>query len=196
MYMNAPRIFDPLTMYDCDMPVDGCGAFVLTSAQRARDLPNPPAYIRGYGLSTATGNGERFYQAANLDYMREAGASLARALYTSANLTPSDIQAAMLYDGFSSFVPEWLEVLGFSEKNEGWRMISDGSTNIDGSFPVNTNGGCQGEGRTHGPGQISEAVYQIRGSAGPRQAANIENVVVTCGPPILQGSGLILSRGN
>ena len=51
-YMNARMIAKPPCLFDCDIPVEGAGAIVLTTADRARDLKNPPAYIAGYGQNT------------------------------------------------------------------------------------------------------------------------------------------------
>ena len=39
----------PFCLYDCDIPVQGAVAIVLTTADRARDLKPRPAYLAGYG---------------------------------------------------------------------------------------------------------------------------------------------------
>ena len=52
-YLSAPMLFDPVCRYDCDIPVDGVATFVLTSADRAKDLPHPPVYVAGYAAGCA-----------------------------------------------------------------------------------------------------------------------------------------------
>src|SRR5207247_4049833 len=118
---------------DCDMPVDGAAAFVLTNAERARDLPAPPAYVTGY----AQGLTRRTATVWTLEEIYEGGKELSRLLWERTGLGPGDIRAPQLYDGFSAFVYWWLETLGFCAPGEAFEFIQGGRIAPDGELPLN-----------------------------------------------------------
>jgi acetyl-CoA acetyltransferase len=200
-YMNARMISDPMCLYDCDIPVDGVAAIIMTRADLARDLPNPPAYISGIGQSAikkgleprtlsglTAGLGPRMFE-----QMRYTAESIGQSLWETSGLRPSDIGAAMLYDGWAPNVYFLLEGLGFCKDGEAHEFIQNGRIDIDGDLPVNTFGGNLSEGRLHGMGHWVEATLQVQGRAGARQVKNADHVVVATGLMNL-GSGAILSR--
>ena len=122
-----------------------------------------------------------------------AGRRLARALWSSAGLSASDITHAHLYDGFSYFPYIWLESFGFYPEGEAHLGIQDDTTTRSGKLPLNTSGGALGMGRLHGTPQVIEAVLQIQGRAGPRQIANPDVALVQTGGPVLHCGALVLS---
>ena len=189
-YLEAPMVADPFCLYDCDIPVDGCVAVVLASAERARDLAQPPAYITGHAQTTWPTRGG-FTDSEN---MWEGGAALGEKLWASAGMGPDDIDVALLYDGFSIFLYVWLEALGFVGRGEAASYIASGATALDGELPLNTSGCSLGEGRLHGMAQISEAVLQATGRAGARQIEGAAHTVATVGAGTLASGGLIFSR--
>jgi acetyl-CoA acetyltransferase len=191
-YLDAPMIADPMCRYDCDMPVDGCTAFVLTRADIAESLRHPPAYVRGYGQVTKQGN-HWFAVAGDLDYLWSCGESLGEKLWATSGLTPADLQVAQLYDGFSPFILLWLESLGIAERGKAWQWLLEGNGTPEGVLPLNTSGGSLGEGRLHGGTHIAEAVRQVTGRAGQRQVKNAANALVTVGQLTANSAGLILS---
>lgn len=158
-------------LLDCCQESDGGVALVMTSVERARDLRQIPAVVRGaaqdvrpsgyIGLSARTG-------------------IMAGRLWRSAGLTPADISAALIYDAFTPEVFHQLEELGFCEPGGAAHFIRAGETGIDGRLPVNTNGGLQGEAYIHGMNLITEAVRQIRGTAA-NQVAGVEHVLMSSG---------------
>jgi acetyl-CoA acetyltransferase len=190
-YFNARWIAEPLCLFDCDVPVDGCVALIVTSAQRARDLPNPPAYIAGYGQNTASRRTLLYY---TLDDYMACGASLANKLWNSAGLGPHDMDAAQLYDGFNPSTLYWLEAAGFCAEGEGAEFVRDGRIALEGELPVNTFGGSLSEGRMHGMGHIAEAVRQVTDRAEQRQIPGASAVCAIDGSPMLRGSGIIVTR--
>lgn len=159
-YLSGRMIADPLSLYDCDLPVCGAGAFVLTSAERAVSGPHRPAYVAGYANWTHS-----------------------ESIFDRVGITPRDIQVAQVYDGYASFVYPWLEELGFCDRGDAWRFVNDRQTWLGGALPTNTFGGSLGEGRMHGIGHLNEAVLQVAGRAGARQVADVENCLVQVGPP-------------
>lgn len=190
-YFNSRWIAEPICLFDCDVPVDGCVAMIVTSAERARDLRNPPAYVVGYGQNTAPRRALLHYA---LDDYMECGGSLARKLWFSAGVGPQDIDAAELYDGFNPSTLYWLEAAGFCPRGEGGNFVQDGRIALEGELPVNTFGGSLSEGRMHGMGHIAEAVRQVTDRAEKRQIAGAEVACAIDGSPMLRGSGLVLTR--
>jgi acetyl-CoA acetyltransferase len=190
-YFNSRWIAEPLCLYDCDVPVDGCVALILTGAERARDLRHPPAYVAGYGQNTAPRRTLLHYA---LDDYMECGGSLARKLWSSAGLGPREMDAAELYDGFNPSTLYWLEAAGFCKEGEGGSFVQDGRIAIEGELPVNTFGGSLSEGRMHGMGHIAEAVRQVTGRAEQRQIQGAEAVCAIDGSPMLRGSGIIVTK--
>ena len=190
-YFASRWIAEPLRLFDCDVPVDGCVAMVVTSAERARDLRHPPAYIAGYGQNTAPRRALLHYA---LDDYMECGGSLARKLWASAGAGPREMNAAQLYDGFNPSTLYWLEAAGFCARGEGEGFVQDGRIALAGELPVNTFGGSLSEGRMHGMGHIAEAVRQVTGRAEQRQIAGAELVCAIDGSPMLRGSGLVVAK--
>ena len=95
---------------------------------------------------------------------------------------PSDVDVAMLYDGFTFNAVSWLEALGFCGLGEAMDWLDGGRRiALDGELPVNPHGGQLSEGRTHGFGFIYEAMTQLRHEAGERQVADARTAVVTSG---------------
>jgi acetyl-CoA acetyltransferase len=168
-YLDAPLVSDPVCRLDCDMPVDGVAAFVLTTAERARDLPNQPVFVAGYASGQPTRH--RLPLHWPLDDVLEVGAETARRLWSRSGVAPADVDLPQLYDGFSPFVWLWLEVLGFCPVGEAHRFVADGGIDSDrpGGLPVLSGGGALGNGRMHGVPQMLECYLQLSGRAGERQ---------------------------
>ena len=190
-YFSARWIAEPVCLFDCDIPVEGCVAIILTTAKRAHDLRNPPAYIAGYGQNTSRRRALFHY---SLDNYMESGHSLASKLWASSGLGPQDMSAAELYDGFSPSTLYWLEAAGFCPEGEAYAFIQDGRIALEGELPVNTFGGSLSEGRLHGMGHIAEAVMQVTDRANERQVPNAAAVCAIDGSPMLRGSGLVVTR--
>ena len=189
-YLSARMIAEPLSLLDCDMPVDGVGALVLTTADRARDLRQQPVYVTG---GAALGIAARRSLGLTLEDFMTSARRLARALWSNAEASVADISHAHLYDGFSYFPYLWLEAFGFCPEGEAHRFLQDETTARDGKLPLNTSGGALGMGRLHGTPQVIEAVLQIQGRAGPRQIARPEVALVQTGGAYHQCGALVLS---
>ena len=189
-HQASKMVVDPLRLLDCCQETDGGQAFVVTSLERARDLPNPPAVI----AAAAQGAGRD--QEGMTSYYREditgldEMALVGRQLWEQAGIGPEDIQTAVLYDHFTPFVLVQLEELGFCKRGEAKDFIADGAIELGGVLPLNTHGGQLGEAYLHGMNGIAEAVRQVRGNS-VNQVAGVEHVVVTAGTGV-PTSGAIL----
>ncbi|MFF9866622.1 lipid-transfer protein [Streptomyces sp. NPDC013953] len=177
-------IVEPLRLLDCCQETDGGQALVVTSAERARDLPRPPAVIvaavQGAGRAQEAMTG--FYRH-DLTGLPEAGV-VARQLWRTSRLRPADIDVGILYDHFTPFVLMQLEEYGFCGPGEGADFVAAGR------LPLNTHGGQLGEAYLHGMNGIAEAVRQVRGTA-VNQVPGAARVLVTAGTGV-PTSGLVL----
>lgn len=174
-YLGARMLADPVCLLDCDIPVDGAVAILLTGADRAADARHSPAYLAGYGQSAGRGASDGALAVGlSLRQIGQEGRRVCDAMRAATGLKPSDVDVAQIYDGYSFFVYWWLEALGVCEPGEAHEFIQHGRIARGGDFPVNTAGGVLGEGRLHGISHIAEAALQAAGRAGPRQVAGAE----------------------
>ena len=182
-YLSTRMVSTPLGLLDCDLPVQGCTAFVVTTGDRAQDLRQPPAYVLGTAAPYFAEHGSVVPRGHTLDHHERCGEIIAEHVWHDSGLRPGDVSAANLYDGFSFIPILWLEALGFCARGEGFDFIQDGRIAPTGALPVNTGGGNLGVGRLHGANQIAESVLQVSGRAGERQLDRAEAVIATVGPP-------------
>jgi acetyl-CoA acetyltransferase len=184
-------IVDPLRLLDCCQESDGGVALVVTTVDRARDLPNRSAVV----AAAAQGSGrDQFimhsYYREDLTGLPEMG-MVARQLWSQSGIGPEDVSVAVLYDHFTPFVLVQLEELGFCARGEARHLVADGTLELDGRLPLNPHGGQLGEAYIHGMNGIAEAVRQIRGTAA-NQLPDVEHVLVTAGTGV-PTSGLVLA---
>jgi len=173
----------PLTVRDCCLVLDGGGAMVLTSAERARTLRKPP--VRVLGIGQALGHSSI---SSMPDFTTTAARESGRDAFAEAGLAPSDVRVLSLYDAFTITPVLFLEDLGFCAKGEGGAFVQGGAIAPGGRLAVNTNGG--GLSYCH-PGMYGllgmiEAVRQVRGECGARQVEN-------CDIALAHGNGGVLS---
>jgi acetyl-CoA acetyltransferase len=172
-YLAARMISDPLGLYDCDVPIDGSTAVIVSSRETARDLRRTPVKVEAIGCGL---RGRPSWDQFD-DLTTMAARDAAAMLWSRTDLKPHDVDIAELYDGFSFLTIVWLEALGFCSKGEGGRFIEGGKRiALDGELPLNTNGGQLSAGRLHGYGFLHEACTQLRGAAGGRQVAGSPEV--------------------
>lgn len=175
-YLNTRMIADPMSILDCDIPVDGCAALLLTSTERARDLQQVPALISGFAAGTVS---PPFSVPMTLEDLMTGCEQVAERLWAQSGMGPHDFDNAQLYDGFSPFVFIWLEGLGIVPKGQGLAFLRDGHGALGGKLPINTGGGALGEGRLHGMTQLAESVAQVTGRAGERQVQGARRAIAT-----------------
>lgn len=186
-YMAARMISSPLGLFDCDIPIDGAAVVIVSAADAARDCASKPLQIAAMG--SALHSQETWDQRPDLTTM---GAHDAAAdLWARTDFKPPDIDVLSLYDGFSIFVPIWLEALGFCGHGEAKDFIADGNIGPGGRFPTNTGGGQLSGGRLHGFSLLHEACLQLWGKAGGRQIDNAKTAVCGMGGGFIAGAMLL-----
>jgi acetyl-CoA acetyltransferase len=190
-YDAQKKIVDPFQLYDCCLESDGASAIVITTTERARDLRQPGVVIKGVGQAAG----------ANMEVMtsfyRDEIAAIpsmdiaAQDAYAQSGLSPDDIDAAIIYDAFTSNVHMALESWGFCERGGAHDFIMDGSLRLDGRLPFNTHGGQLSEAYIHGINGIVEAAKLIRGTSVNQPAKTINHTLVTSGVGVPTGGALL-----
>jgi 17-hydroxy-3-oxo-4-pregnene-20-carboxyl-CoA lyase len=191
-HQASPWIAEPLRLLDCCQESDGGVAFIVSDLERARDLRQAPAVIRGaaQGFTEGQESTTSYYRTVITEFPEVR--AIAGRLWKQSGVGPLDISAAMLYDHFTPYVLMQMEAFGFCGVGEGRHFVADGNIRVGGGMPVNPHGGQLGEGYVHGMNGVVEAVRQIRGSA-VNQVANAEHVLISSGTG-LPTSAAILSR--
>jgi len=193
-YLASRMVSTPLRLFDFCLESDGACAAVITSAERARDLPRHPVLIRAVaGGAPPDLRPGMMFPVVSRDDMTDLGGRLAgEKLWKRAGIGPSEVDVAQIYDCFTISVLLQLEAFGFCGKGESGPFVASGAIRRDGSLPINTGGGHMSEGYVHGMNHIVQAVRQLRGEA-DMQIAGAELCLCTGGPlPI--GSSVLFRR--
>jgi acetyl-CoA acetyltransferase len=163
---SSRMMADPLTKLHCCIRSDGGGAVVLTSEERARDLPKAPVWVLGTGETV-----DHTTMSEWEDFTVSPALRSGQLAFDRAGVTPAEIDFCEIYDAFTPMVLLSFEALGFCGKGEAGPFVEDGKMRVGGALPTNTDGG--GLSHCH-PGMrgmflLVEAVRQLRGEAHGRQ---------------------------
>lgn len=169
-FASAPKVADPVSLFDEAPTGDGAAAVLVTSSERAGDMVSRPVRIVASALATDT---------LSLHDRRDplwpaAAERSARLAYEQAGLTPADIDLFELHDSFTILAALALEACGFAERGQGWQPARDGQIGRGGRIPISTFGGLKARGNPLGATglyQIVEVAHQVRGTAGDCQVA-------------------------
>ena len=186
-YRSSRWIADPVRLLDCDYPVNGAFAYIVGRPELA-EASTPVELVAWSG----PGRGD------TMPHLRPEGEDgmnrWAHEVYSDAGLGPGDMDVWYLYDGFSFLAMQWMEQLGLVPPGQSGAYVEGGERILfNGEHPVNTHGGQLSEGRLHATGHILEAVRQLRGTAGERQAAHADHAIVSSAYPH-DGSVAIFGR--
>jgi acetyl-CoA acetyltransferase len=195
-YLGAPMIREPLCMYDMDPAVDGADAFIVTTAERARDMALPPVLINAAVLGQVGHNEED--QTVSL---RQHGQHVVvETLKAKSDFWIDDIDVYFPYDGFTPITLNWIDNAGWCKPGEAGAFLRDHWNEreqralINGRIAVNPHGGSLSEGATQASGHMREAVHQLQGVAGERQVADARRALITAGGFFFNAQGLTLHR--
>jgi len=188
-HQRSRMIADPLRLLDCCIESDGACAVVVVAADRARDLRQPPVWIRGGSQgSGARTEGIVFRE----DLAAAESVNTARDAFRSAGLGPEEIDVVMIYDHFTPFVILSLEAYGFCPRGEGGRFVEGGRIDFDGELPVNPHGGNLSEAYLQGLSHVIEGVRQLRGTSSA-QVPEVD-VVLSCSSVAQLSAAVVLRR--
>jgi len=196
-YMHSRWVAEPLRLFDCCPNTDGGGACIVTSLERARDLPKTAVRILGAGQSHSS----EIIHPRGTPADHWGGKQAAAKAFGMAGVTPRDIDVAQFYDAFTPRVIHDLVAYGFCDAADAGDFIAAGSLGLDGALPANTAGGLISEGHLSGFGHVREAVRQLRAECGERQIQGAELCLVTGyggapheAPPTVSYSALVLAK--
>lgn len=189
-YDNSRWIVEPFHLFDCCLENDGAAAVILTTAERARDLRQKPAYL------LAVAQGSDYRQAASAhnapDYATANFKTVAKRLYAMAGIAPADVDVVQSYENFTGGVMMSLVEHGFCAPDEVEEFMTFENFKAPGGrLPLNTSGGNLAECYMHGLELITEAVRQIRGTS-TCQVPDVQISMVCSGPMVQPVSDLIL----
>jgi acetyl-CoA acetyltransferase len=188
-YGASPWVVEPFHVLDCCLVSNGGVAVIVTSAERARDLKQPPVYVRGFAQAHNHDAGQTGHD----PLIHTAAARSGPRALDMADAKVSDVSQCQIYDCYTYTVIATLEDYGFCEKGEGGPFVADGRLGPGGALPTNTGGGELSSFYMWGMTPISEAVIQGRGQGGERQAPNELIMVSGNGGLLAYHATLVLS---
>lgn len=191
-YMASKMVSEPLRIFDCCQETDGGCALLITTPERARDMKQKPVVIRAVSQASTQGQEQMtsFYRE-DLNSLPEMELA-AKRVYEMSGLGPKDIDAACLYDAFTSEVIMQLESFGFCGRGEAKDFVMEGGLELGGRLPNNTHGGLLSEAYIHGVNNVAEGARLIRGQS-YNQPEGVEHVLVSSGVGVPTGA-LILGH--
>lgn len=190
-HQQSRYIVEPLHLFDCCLVSNGGIAVIVTSAERARNLRQPPVYILGLGQGAPGGTGRADREPGIYTGAKQSGEIALR----MAGIERKDIDILELYDCYTYTVLVTLEDYGFCAKGEGGAFVEDGKLGPGGSLPTNTGGGELSAYYMWGFTPLSEGIVQIRGQGGERQLEKHDLALVSGNGGILNyHSTTILGR--
>lgn len=163
-YRDSRYIAYPLRINDYCIINDGAVVFIMTRADRARSLKQPPVYLEAASQQA----GWSIYHWQD-DFEFEAYRRVAERVYGAAGVGTGGVDALYWYDAFSPFLLYYLEGFGFCGRGEALDFVQDGRIELGGQLPVNTSGGHLSETYLQGRAILVEMVRQLRGVCGERQ---------------------------
>ncbi|WP_454194124.1 lipid-transfer protein [Nocardia sp. Marseille-Q1738] len=174
--LASRMIYDPLTKLQCSPTSDGSGAVILASEDfvDAHDLAGQAVEIVGQAMTTDFAS--TFDDTAKNIIGYDMNVRAARKVYRQSGLGPEDFQVIELHDCFSANELLLYEALGLCGEGEAGQLIDDNQTTYGGKWVVNPSGGLISKGHPLGAtglAQCAELTWQLRGTAGKRQADNV-----------------------
>ena len=191
-HQASRMIADPFRLLDCSLESDGGAAFVISAADRARDMRQPRVLVSGI----AEGHPDSPSAITQRPDMTRLGiAKGAPRAFAMAGVTPADIQVAEIYDCFTWVVLCQLEDMGFCGKGEGGAFVQGGRLRLGGALPVNTHGGLLSQAHMLGLNHVVELVRQLRHQADRRQVPGVQLGLATGYGDLGDGAITIMRRG-
>ena len=171
--LNSAPVNDPLTKYMFCSPAEGAVALIVASAKKARELSRARIQVKAVSMRTRpAGSFEVFAPSIDSGEAPTTTSVASRAAYEQSGIGPRDIDIAQLQDTDSGAEIMHMAENGFCADGEQEAWLAEGRTSLNGTLPVNTDGGCMACGEPIGASglrQVYENVLQLRGAGGTHQ---------------------------
>ncbi len=195
-YLASRWIVEPFRLFDCCQENDGAAAVIVTAAERARDLPRKPAYIRAAAIGMdyrGAAGGAVGAGYADPDFPTAHFKTIAKNLWSRAGVGPEEIQVAQVYENFTGITVVAMSEMGFAppDEIEDW-LVAGNIRWPDGRLPCNTSGGNLAEAYIHGFELVNEAARQVRGES-TCQVKDVRYSLVVTAPGAVPASAALLS---
>jgi acetyl-CoA C-acetyltransferase len=192
--ISSDVVSTPLKRFDCCANADGSSCIIVAERETAVRMAEKPVWILGLGAASAPLNMAGRNTFTSLSVAREA----ARQAYSMAGVGPGDIDVAEVHDCFTIAEVMAYEDLGFTKPGEGPALIREKRTYMEGTIPINVDGGLLSKGHpigATGGSQLRTIVLQLRGEAGPVQVRDAKiGLVHNIGGVGIYGNVTILGR--
>ncbi len=177
-YIAGRWISKPMSLNDCDRPIQAAGAYLYTTAERARSMKQPPVYILGH----ASQRWKNRSSVQTLDEIEASTDAAARKTYEACGLNASQIDVFNPYDGYTLFTQYFLEAFQWHGVKRGEAHdFYAGDISVEGPHPFSSSGGNNGSGRTR-YWMHTDCIQQLRGQAGARQVRIRAETAISGGP--------------
>jgi acetyl-CoA acetyltransferase len=180
-YLASRMIATPLRLFDCSQVSDGGGALILMSRERAQARGLKAVSIRSMAMQSTHNS------VAQLPDLQDLGMA-----FEAAGIGPADVQVALLHDAFTISVLITLEALGFAGPGQAGHYLRAGHASLGGRCPLNPHGGLLSQAHIGGMLHVTEAVHQLRGTAGRRQVPGARRAVVSGNGGIFSVCGVMV----
>ncbi|WP_238998157.1 thiolase family protein [Nocardioides limicola] len=191
LHQASPLVAEPLRLFDCCLVSNGGAAVIVTSAERAADLAQPPVEVLGWGQAHP---GRVMHRDSDFG-LRTGAADAGPAALKMAGVDVGDVDLLQLYDCYTYTVLVTLEDYGFVPKGEGGAFVAEGHLAPGGSLPCNTGGGQLSAYYLTGFTPVVEAVVQARGQGGARQVDKTDVVMVSGNGGVLEHHATLVLGG-
>jgi len=174
---EMPSIAGRLSVMDCAGVADGAAAAIVVRAEDAYKYTDKPLYVKA--LSVVAGDSSGLVDP-DFDFTTlPECATAAKDAYAQAGIENPRKELAMaeVHDCFTPTEMILMEDLGFCEKGTAWQEVLDGSFDIDGEMPVNTDGGLKAFGHPVGASGLRmfyETWLQLRSEAPSDRSVSLE----------------------
>jgi len=181
--VNARMVSYPLTTLMCNVLGDGGGAYIMTTAEKARKVCDKPVYVLGessqYSHRTITRSKQK-----DPGKMGDDLAVTAKVAYERSGLGPEDMDIFEIYGSYPVISLIVMDALGIPDERTSGELVEAGETGPGGKYPVSTNGEAMSFGHTGtgvGFSTFVESVRQLQGKAGKAQVDGAKFLIENCG---------------
>lgn len=165
---NSPRVAGELGVFDCAGVSDGGAAAIIVRAEDAYKYSDNPLFVKALSFAAGPGTGTtdpEFDYTSFEEVVQSAADAYAQA---DIDVPLEDFMMCEVHDCFTPTELLLMEDLGFSERGQAWSDALENKYTLEGTLPVNPDGGLKSFGHPIGASglrMLFECWLQLRGEA-------------------------------